>query len=258
MTLTRQAAGDVAPDTSAETSDEEAPEEAPVAEPDPIDAEAEVALNVHAIDGRRRVVEGDLVAQREERAQPLGGQRTVSVRAQQPVLVLLADVPGPAHGVAQALGALEQGGESELTEPLALLGREVMIEEGREFIEEQAGEFLAHGDAPPQRGLGLEGGAQLGESDQEDLHPPGGLEVALGQGAGLGEGFLGQFVGRKVTDPLRLEEDIDGVTRATVTATAVMTSWEDGLLELDEDVSTYLASRDSVHRLLLNLCIAGL
>jgi hypothetical protein len=33
--------------------------------------------------------------------------------------------------------------------------------------------------------------------------------------------FLRQFVGRKVTDPLRLEEDIDGVTRATVTATAV-------------------------------------
>jgi hypothetical protein len=35
------------------------------------------------------------------------------------------------------------------------------------------------------------------------------------------EEFLRQFVGRKVTDPLRLEEDIDGVTRATVTATAV-------------------------------------
>ena len=33
--------------------------------------------------------------------------------------------------------------------------------------------------------------------------------------------FLRQFVGRKVTDPLRLDEDIDGVTRATVTATAV-------------------------------------
>jgi len=33
--------------------------------------------------------------------------------------------------------------------------------------------------------------------------------------------FLQQFVGRSVTDPIRLEEDIDGVTRATVTATAV-------------------------------------
>ena len=42
---------------------------------------------------------------------------------------------GPVHGQEQArdaLGALEQGGESELTEPLALLGREVMIEEGRD------------------------------------------------------------------------------------------------------------------------------
>lgn len=33
--------------------------------------------------------------------------------------------------------------------------------------------------------------------------------------------FLRQFVGRTVSDPVRLEEDIDGVTRATVTAAAV-------------------------------------
>jgi hypothetical protein len=40
--------------------------------------------------------------------------------------------------------------------------------------------------------------------------------------AGVGSReFLGQFTGRTVFDPLRLEEDIDGVTRATVTASAV-------------------------------------
>jgi hypothetical protein len=33
--------------------------------------------------------------------------------------------------------------------------------------------------------------------------------------------FLQQFVGRTLADPIRLEEDIDGVTRATVTAKAV-------------------------------------
>ena len=33
--------------------------------------------------------------------------------------------------------------------------------------------------------------------------------------------FLRQFTGRTIHDPLRLDEDIDGVTRATVTATAV-------------------------------------
>lgn len=33
--------------------------------------------------------------------------------------------------------------------------------------------------------------------------------------------FLSQFVGKKVGDPLRLDRDIDGVTRATVTAAAV-------------------------------------
>lgn len=33
--------------------------------------------------------------------------------------------------------------------------------------------------------------------------------------------FLRQFVGRSLGDPLRLDEDIDGVTRATVTAAAV-------------------------------------
>lgn len=33
--------------------------------------------------------------------------------------------------------------------------------------------------------------------------------------------FLRQFAGKAVTDPLRLDEDIDGVTRATVTAQAV-------------------------------------
>lgn len=36
-----------------------------------------------------------------------------------------------------------------------------------------------------------------------------------------GGDFLRQFAGRSVTDPLRLDEDIDGVTRATVTATAI-------------------------------------
>jgi len=35
------------------------------------------------------------------------------------------------------------------------------------------------------------------------------------------EGFLRQFSGRKAGDPLVLDEDIDGVTRATVTAAAV-------------------------------------
>ena len=34
-------------------------------------------------------------------------------------------------------------------------------------------------------------------------------------------GFLRQFTGKKAADPLLLEEDIDGVTRATVTAAAV-------------------------------------
>jgi hypothetical protein len=34
--------------------------------------------------------------------------------------------------------------------------------------------------------------------------------------------FLSQFVGKKVGDPLRLHRDIDGVTRATVTAAAVV------------------------------------
>jgi NosR/NirI family transcriptional regulator, nitrous oxide reductase regulator len=34
-------------------------------------------------------------------------------------------------------------------------------------------------------------------------------------------GFLRQFAGKKAADPLLLDEDIDGVTRATVTATAV-------------------------------------
>jgi hypothetical protein len=33
--------------------------------------------------------------------------------------------------------------------------------------------------------------------------------------------FLQQFAGRKITDPIRLDEDIDGVSRATVTAAAV-------------------------------------
>ena len=33
--------------------------------------------------------------------------------------------------------------------------------------------------------------------------------------------FLRQFAGRRATDPLRLGEDLDGVTRATVTATAI-------------------------------------
>jgi hypothetical protein len=35
------------------------------------------------------------------------------------------------------------------------------------------------------------------------------------------EGFLRQFAGRKAGDPLVLGEDLDGVTRATVTATAI-------------------------------------
>jgi len=46
-----------------------------------------------------------------------------------------------------ALGALEHGGEPPVAQALKVLGREVMGEEEGELVEQQAGEFLAHGDA---------------------------------------------------------------------------------------------------------------
>ena len=74
---------------------------------------------------------------------------------------------GAVHGQEQAghaLGALEQGGEALLAE--ALRGGEMVLEEGVELLEAQAGDLLAHEDAPPQGGLGLELGAQLRQADE--------------------------------------------------------------------------------------------
>lgn len=92
-----------------------------------------------------------------------------------------------------ALGVLEQGAETLLAEPL--WGGKMVREEGVELLEAQAGDLLAHSDAPPQGGLGLELGAQLRQADEQDLDGAGAGEVALGDGARLGQGLLGQVVG---------------------------------------------------------------
>ncbi len=104
---------------------------------------------------------------------------------------------GADHGQEQsgdALGALEQDAESLLAQALAVVWGEVVVEEVRQLLEAEAGELLAHDDAPPQGGVGLELDAELRQADQEDLDLPGAVEVVLGQGPGFGQGLLGEFM----------------------------------------------------------------
>ena len=63
------------------------------------------------------------------------------------------------------------------------------LDEAHELLEAQAGDLLAHSDAPPQGRLSLELGTQLGQADEQDLDGAGAGEVALGDGTRLGEGL---------------------------------------------------------------------
>ena len=110
------------------------------------------------------------------------------------VVVVVLGQEATKHGydeAGDASASFEEGVLPLPAETLGLLGAVVVIEEGGELIEGQPGELLAHDDAAPQRGDGLDPVAKGRHADEQDSHKAIAGELTFGKGPGFQKGFIG-------------------------------------------------------------------